>query len=99
MASIADQLMERRASLITQAQEIAQRGVTDGRDLTVEEQSGFDKMILMSPVQGAMMAATRSRTRSARSPARSRRNSVANGSPASASGLASPAPETLSPST
>jgi HK97 family phage major capsid protein len=43
--SIADQLMERRATLITKAQEIAQRGVTEGRDLTVEEQTSFDQMI------------------------------------------------------
>ncbi|NUO34309.1 MAG: phage major capsid protein [Dermatophilaceae bacterium] len=45
MASIADKLMERRAALITQAQEIAQKGVTEGRDLSVEEQTSFDQMI------------------------------------------------------
>ena len=43
--SIADQLMERRAALITQAQQVAEKGVTEGRDLTVEEQSKFDQMI------------------------------------------------------
>lgn len=43
--SLADQLMERRAKLITDAQEIAQRGVTESRDLTVEEQASFDQMI------------------------------------------------------
>ncbi len=43
--SIADQLMERRAALINQAQEVAQRGVTEGRDLTVEEQTAFDQAI------------------------------------------------------
>lgn len=43
--SIADQLMERRATLITKAQETAQKGVTEGRDLTVEEQASFDQMI------------------------------------------------------
>lgn len=43
--SIADQLMERRASLINQAQEIAQKGVTEDRDLTVEEQTKFDQML------------------------------------------------------
>lgn len=43
--SIADQLMERRATLITKAQEVAQKGVADGRDLTVEEQTSFDQMI------------------------------------------------------
>ena len=43
--SIANQLMERRAALITKAQEVAQRGVTEGRDLTVEEQTAFDEMI------------------------------------------------------
>lgn len=45
MSSIADTLMERRASLINQAQEMAQKGVTEDRDLTVEEQSAFDGMI------------------------------------------------------
>ena len=44
MSSIADSLMERRAALITKAQEIAQKGVTEDRDLTVEEQSAFDGM-------------------------------------------------------
>lgn len=43
--SIADQLMERRSTLITKAQEVAQKGVTEGRDLTVEEQASFDQMI------------------------------------------------------
>src|SRR3954462_9575776 len=43
--SIADQLMERRATLITQAQEVALKGVTEGRDLTVEEQTSYDQMI------------------------------------------------------
>lgn len=45
MTSIADQLMERRASLINQAQELAKKGVTEGRDLSVEEQTAFDQMI------------------------------------------------------
>lgn len=45
MTTVADQLMERRASLINQAQEIAQKGVTEGRDLSVEEQTSFDQMI------------------------------------------------------
>lgn len=44
MSSIADSLMERRKALIEQAQEIAQRGVTEARDLTVEEQAQFDGM-------------------------------------------------------
>jgi HK97 family phage major capsid protein len=44
MSSIADTLMERRAALINEAQEIAQRGVTEGRELSVEEQSAFDGM-------------------------------------------------------
>lgn len=43
--SLADELMERRAALIAQAQEIAQRGVTEDRDLTVDEQTGFDQRI------------------------------------------------------
>jgi HK97 family phage major capsid protein len=45
MSSISDTLMERRAGLINKAQEMAQRGVTEDRDLTVEEQSAFDGMI------------------------------------------------------
>jgi HK97 family phage major capsid protein len=45
MSSIADTLMERRAALISKAQEMAQKGVTEDRDLTVEEQSAFDGMI------------------------------------------------------
>lgn len=45
MTSIADQLMERRAALITKAQELAQKGVAEGRDLSVEEQTSFDQMI------------------------------------------------------
>ena len=44
MSSIADTLMERRAALINKAQDIAQKGVTEDRDLTVEEQSAFDGM-------------------------------------------------------
>jgi HK97 family phage major capsid protein len=44
MSSIADSLMERRSALIKQAQEIAQKGVTEDRDLSVEEQSQFDGM-------------------------------------------------------
>lgn len=44
MSSIADTLMERRAALINKAQEIAQKGVTEDRDLSVEEQSAFDGM-------------------------------------------------------
>ena len=42
MSSIADTLMERRAALITQATEIAQKGVTEDRELTVEEKTSFD---------------------------------------------------------
>lgn len=45
MASIADQLMERRAQLLKQAEDVATKGVTEGRDLSVEEQSSFDQMI------------------------------------------------------
>lgn len=42
--SVAKELMERRASLIEQMQEIAQRGVTEDRDLSGEEQQKFDRM-------------------------------------------------------
>lgn len=43
--SIADTLMERRAALITQAQELAQKGVAEGRDLSADEAQKFDGMI------------------------------------------------------
>lgn len=45
MASIADQLLERRASLLKQGEEIALKGVTENRDLTVEEQTKVDQLI------------------------------------------------------
>ena len=45
MSSIADQLMERRAALLKQAEAVAVAGVTEGRDLSVEEQTKFDAMI------------------------------------------------------
>lgn len=37
--------MERRASLLKKAEEVATKGVTEGRDLSVEEQTAFDQMI------------------------------------------------------
>ena len=43
--SISDELMERRSTIIAEAQEIARKGVSEGRDLTVEEQTGFDQRI------------------------------------------------------
>ncbi|UXA19543.1 phage major capsid protein [Mycobacterium sp. SMC-4] len=43
--SLANELMQRRAKLIKDAQEIAQRGVAEDRDLTSEEQTSFDQMI------------------------------------------------------
>jgi len=54
--SIADTLMERRAALINQAQEVATNGVTEGRDLTVEEQSKFDGMIAEAQALGKRAA-------------------------------------------
>jgi HK97 family phage major capsid protein len=43
MKSLADELMERRAALIRKAQDTAQAGVVEDRDLTVEEQAAFDQ--------------------------------------------------------
>lgn len=43
--SLANELMERRAKLIGDAQAIAQKGVTEDRELTLEEQTSFDQMI------------------------------------------------------
>ena len=45
MASIADQMMERRAALLKQAEDIATKGVVEGREMTVEEQTSFDQML------------------------------------------------------
>lgn len=41
----ADKMMERRAALIKQAQEIAEAGVAESRDLSADEESRFDAMI------------------------------------------------------
>lgn len=105
MASIADQLMERRAALINEAQEVAQRGVTDGRDLTVEEQARFDQMIaeaegLLTRAQAIHEGEERAHemeSYSVVSPARSRRR-TASRSRVSASGHVRRAPGTRSPS-
>lgn len=43
--SLANELMERRGALITQARAIAQRGVDANRDLTATEQREFDGLI------------------------------------------------------
>lgn len=43
--SLANELMGRRAKLIKDAQDIAQKGVAEDRDLTSEEQTSFDQMI------------------------------------------------------
>jgi hypothetical protein len=45
MSDITDALSERRQKLIVETQEIARKGVTEGRDLTVEENTGFDQRI------------------------------------------------------
>jgi HK97 family phage major capsid protein len=45
MSDITDALQERRQKLIHETQEIARKGVTEGRDLTVEEQTGFDQRV------------------------------------------------------
>lgn len=45
MSTIADSLMERRAALIKKAQDVAEKGITENRDLSVEEQTSFDGMI------------------------------------------------------
>lgn len=43
--SLANELMGRRAALIKSAQDIAQVGVAEDRDLTLEEQTSFDQKI------------------------------------------------------
>jgi HK97 family phage major capsid protein len=45
MSEFADKIMERRAALIAQAQEIATAGVTEGRDLSADEEARFDGML------------------------------------------------------
>lgn len=44
MTSIANQLMERRAALAKEAQEVAQRAITENRDLSVEEKTKVDQI-------------------------------------------------------
>ncbi|NYD43938.1 phage major capsid protein [Nocardioides panaciterrulae] len=44
MTSVADQLMERRAALVKDMQNLASGAVQEGRDLSSEEQSKFDAM-------------------------------------------------------
>lgn len=43
MSSIANQLMERRAALLKEAEDLATRGVVEGREMTHEEQTGYDQ--------------------------------------------------------
>lgn len=45
VSSMADAIIARRKSLIEQATELAGKGVSETRDLTVEEQTAFDQMI------------------------------------------------------
>ena len=45
MSTLVEQLREKRSALITQATEIAQTSVAEGRNLTAEEQTSFDQII------------------------------------------------------
>jgi HK97 family phage major capsid protein len=45
MASIADQMMERRAKLLKDAEDIATKGVVEGREMSGEEESSFNKLV------------------------------------------------------
>lgn len=45
MAGIADKLLERRTAVLKQSVDIAQKGVAESRDLTVEEEAAFDQLI------------------------------------------------------
>jgi len=44
MSTIANQLMERRAALAKEAQDVAQRAISESRDLTVEEKTKVDQI-------------------------------------------------------
>lgn len=57
MSSIIDSLDERRTGVIAQATELAKRGVAEGRDLSADEQSSFDKMIAEAEGISSRMAA------------------------------------------
>jgi len=57
MSDILESLDERRKALVIGATKIAQRGVTEGRDLTVEEQTSFDQQIAEAEGIGQRMAA------------------------------------------
>lgn len=59
MATIVEDLLERRQKLIAQATEIAQKGVLEARDLSADEQTNFDKMIAEADALGTRAQAIR----------------------------------------
>lgn len=56
MSTLVETLVQKRSELITKATEIAQQSVTEGRDLTVEEQTSFDQMIADAELHGERAA-------------------------------------------
>lgn len=52
MSTLVETLALKRSELITQATEIAQLSVTEGRNLTVEEQASFDQIIADAELMG-----------------------------------------------
>ena len=56
MSTLVETLREKRSEMITKATEIAQTSVTEGRDLTVEEQTAFDQMIADAELIGERAA-------------------------------------------
>ena len=53
MSTLVETLTQKRSELITQATAIAQTSVTEGRNLTVEEQTSFDQIIADAELMGA----------------------------------------------
>ena len=56
MSTLVETLTQKRSELITQATEIAQLSVTEGRNLTVEEQTSFDQIIADAELMGSRAA-------------------------------------------
>jgi len=77
--SISEELLERRSRIITEAQDIARKGVSEGRDLTVEEQTGFDQRIAEAEALATRAAAIAKGEQEARDLEESFRNASGRG--------------------
>lgn len=56
MSALVETLQEKRSELIKQATELAEKSVSEGRNLTVEEQASFDQIIADAELMGSRAA-------------------------------------------